>query len=59
MYLHIHYKEIVGFLNFTRCALMYVSLFIESNSSNALNHIDVVSKSNLLNYSKILLISPT
>jgi hypothetical protein len=59
MSLHNLCKTVVGFFNFTHNALMYVSLSIERNFSNALNDIDVVYKSILLSSSKtILIISP-
>jgi len=59
MSLHNLCKKIVGFLNFTHNALMYVSLSIERNFSNVLNDIDVVYKSILLSSSKKkLIISP-
>ncbi len=59
MSLHNLYKKIVGFLNFTHNALIYVYLSIGSNFSNALNDMDVVCKSILLCSLKILLlISP-
>ncbi len=59
MFLHYFCKKRFGFLDFTHNALMYVYLSIERNLNNVLNDIDVVCKSILLSFSKILLlISP-
>jgi hypothetical protein len=59
MSLHNLCKKLVGFIDFICNAWMYVSLSIESNFNNAVNHIDVVCKSILLSSLKILLlISP-
>jgi hypothetical protein len=56
MLLHNLSKTIVGFLDFTRNALMYVFIYKKNNFSNALNDIDVVYKSFLLSSLKICLL---
>ncbi len=59
MSLHNLCKKIVGVLNFTHNALMYVFLSIKKNFNNVINDMDVVCKSILLSSLQILLlISP-